>query len=425
MEITNKELTRIEDLTRRYATYSRSQAGLSAAWGGLCVALLGGLVLGSDLHSYSNHLARGGSPGFWRFLQKMDWAQQPLLTSIALALPALWLLGRAWIQRRVYERHGLVIEARTQLCTDVHLVQSIVEIAVAVTLILGVWIDLAFWSFPAQRIPGALLSNAVALMLPLLGRRMVSSSDRNALLILCLGSANVLQGGYAEAVLGLMLASTAMGVVLIVMGIWAHAQFRKVKHELDALPADMIGPPAGTNAAPAESRSFAPRILPRDAGDFAVALSISVLQIGSLFVLPSLVAGFLAHSPAVGEYTFFFLLVVFLSFTVEKITIDRSGVRFHRFFGSPKLLAWKRIVAVEEAPRSELILHGWVWPLFPAREMTACMSSVGHYRITWDDGYCYFPPADARQFEACVAGRVRDGQAAACSPAPTIDPLQQ
>jgi hypothetical protein len=141
MEITQKELARIEDLTRRYATYSRSQAGLSAAWGGLCVALLGGLVLSNDILLYSNHLGLDGNPGFWRFLWKQPdpgLAQGSFLSSIALALPVLWLVGRAWIQRRVYERHGLVIEAQTPLNVGIQLVHLIAEIALAAMLILGV-----------------------------------------------------------------------------------------------------------------------------------------------------------------------------------------------------------------------------------------------------------------------------------------------
>jgi hypothetical protein len=423
MEITQKELTQIEDLTRRYATYSRSQAGLSAAWGGLCLVLLSGLVLRNDILLYSHYLGLGGNPGFWRFLWKQPdpgLAQGPFLSSIALALPVLWLLGRAWIQRRVYERHGLVIEAENPLNAGIHLVHLIAESAMAAMLILGVWIDLAFWGFPAARIPGALLSNVVVLMLPLFGRRMVSSPDRNALLMLCLGSALVLAGGHPEILLATMLGYAVSGLALVALGLFTHSQFCKVKRELDDLPVDTSGPPSGAPTAVVERRSFAPRILPRGGADLAVALAIAALQAAWLFILPSLVAGYLTHSSAVGEYTFLGLLVVFLSFSVEKLTIDQDGIRFHRLFGSPKFLAWERIVEVEEAPQSELIIRSWIWPPFPAREMTACLSSIGHYRITWDGGYCYFPPADVPQFEALVAKKVRNTQAALHAPVTPI-----
>jgi len=427
MNITSTELTRIEDLTRRYATYSRSQAGLSAAWGGLCSVLLGGLVLGLDVLDYSNHLARNGSPGFWRFLLKQHdsgWTQRPLLSAIALALPVLWLVGRAWVQRRVYERHGVVVETCTQRDVAMRQLYTCFEFAMAGLLILGAWIDLAFGLFPAVRIPGALLASAVALLLPLFGRRMVSAPDRGALLLLCLGSSMVLAGGHAESLLGMMLVTIAMGLGQMAAGLVAHGQFRKVKRELDSLPVSPAATPSGTALIAVEPRSFAPRIMPQDARDLAVTLGVATLQAVLMFLLPATVAGYLTHSSAVGEYVLLTLMVVLLSFTVEKLSINRDGVRFHRLFGSPKFLAWERIVAVDAAPRPELIRHGWLWPLFPPREMTACLSSLGHYRITWDDGVCYFPPADAALFEACVAQRVRNGQGEAELRETTVNPMQ-
>jgi len=145
----------------------RSQAGLSAAWGGLCLALLGGFVLCNDLVSYSSDRGLGGSSGFWGSLQEhaaAGWEKQPLLNSIALALPVLWLLGRAWIQRRVYERHGLVIESRTQQDVGAHRFFDIAEIGQAGCFIFGAWIHLAFVGFQAARLPDILLSNAVILL---------------------------------------------------------------------------------------------------------------------------------------------------------------------------------------------------------------------------------------------------------------------
>ena len=426
MNITSTELTRIEDLTRRYATYSRSQAGLSAAWGGLCSVLLGGLVLGLDVLDYSNHLARNGSPGFWRFLLKQHdsgWTQRPLLSAIALALPVLWLVGRAWVQRRVYERHGVVVETCTQRDVAMRQLYTCFEFAMAGLLILGAWIDLAFGLFPAVRIPGALLATAVALLLPLFGRRLVSAPDRGALLLLCLGSSTVLAGGHAESLLGTLLVTIVMGLVQMAFGLVAHGQFRKVKRELDSLPVAPAGPPSGVVPIAVEPQSFGPRILPQDSRDLVVTLAAAALAT-LVFIVPAVAAGFLTHSSAVGEYVLLGTVVVFLSFSVEKVSIDQAGVRFHRLFGAPKFLAWERIVSVEVAPRNELILHGWFWPPFPAREMTACLSSLGHYRITWDDGYCYFPPADAAQFEAAVVKRVRDWQSAVELQETTVNPLQ-
>jgi len=414
MQITTDDLTRIGDLTRRYAKYSRSQAGLSAAWGGLCLTLLAGLTLGHDLARYAADHHHGGTAGFWRFLLGLgesNVAQRPLLSSAALALPIFWLAGRAWVQRHVYELHGVVTETGPEIDVGSRRAFRVLEIGMAGLVMLGGGIHLAFAASAAGQAPGVLLAVVVALLPPILGPRMISLPDRQALILLCLGSATVLSGGPAESQLVIMLAYAVLGSALIVSGIRAHARFRNVKRELEALPADTISAPSGVGEPMPEDRSFAPRISPRDGTDLAIGLLMAAIQIALLFMLPSLAVFMLTQSGTLGEYTFLGELIVFVSFTVEKVTIGRDGMRFHRIFGSPRFLAWEQIAAVEAVGRRELILHGWLWPLFPPREMTACFSSVGHYRISWDGGYCYFPPHDPRQFEECVAQGLghRDG----------------
>jgi hypothetical protein len=98
-----------------------------------------------------------------------------------------------------------------------------------------------------------------------------------------------------------------------------------------------------------------------------------------------------------------FILVVLLAFTVWSITLTAQGIHFHRLLGTPKFLPWTSVHSVEIVPRRELIFRGWLWPLFPAREMTASLTSLQHYRITWRDGFCYYPPADTRAFERYVS----------------------
>jgi len=160
---------------------------------------------------------------------------------------------------------------------------------------------------------------------------MVSFGDRLALLLLCLGSGTVLAGGFSESLLAAMLAYMALGVAQLIFGIRAHGQFCKVRRELDGLPTERADPPAGTEAASTETRSFAPRMLPRNGGDFAVALSIGGVQTALLFVLPALGTAALTVLGAIGEYAFFLLLGVFLSFTVEK---SRSTAMAYGFIGS-------------------------------------------------------------------------------------------
>jgi hypothetical protein len=97
------------------------------------------------------------------------------------------------------------------------------------------------------------------------------------------------------------------------------------------------------------------------------------------------------------------LYLVFLGFSVSSLSLSPEGVRFHRLFGSPKFLPWSAVRSVEVAPRWELITKGWLWPLFPCREMTASFTSLRHYRISWAGGFCYYPPADAETFEEYVS----------------------
>ena len=96
-----------------------------------------------------------------------------------------------------------------------------------------------------------------------------------------------------------------------------------------------------------------------------------------------------------------------LLFMVRRLTVSSDGLRFHRVLGSPKFLAWERISSVAIAPRNELILRGWLWPLFPSRESTPSLSALKHYRITWDGGFCYYPPARTEDFEQYVVTKLQ------------------
>jgi hypothetical protein len=157
-----------------------------------------------------------------------------------------------------------------------------------------------------------------------------------------------------------------------------------------------------------------PRVLPRDFVDVCLGLPFGLLTATLFFGPPALLAFLLARAfdMSVGSsliaalfgycigYGFFFL------FVVRRLTIAFDGLHFHRVLGSPKFLAWERISSVAIAPRGELILRGWLWPLFPSREITPCMSALHHYRITWDTGFCYYPPAHNEEFERYVVGPI-------------------
>jgi len=161
-----------------------------------------------------------------------------------------------------------------------------------------------------------------------------------------------------------------------------------------------------------------PHILPKDGVDWVImpALVFPIQALG-LFILPGVtiftifmlvLSGRilpplpLIYSMLLGLITPVIVYIIFLMFTVWSINVSEKGITFYRFLGFPKKLRWDLINDISPASRIEVIQRGWLWPLLPAREMTPTLSSLGHYRISWDGGYCYFPPSSAKIFEAEV-----------------------
>jgi len=143
---------------------------------------------------------------------------------------------------------------------------------------------------------------------------------------------------------------------------------------------------------------FRPRIAPRDFLDLMIALLVGCFQMLILFGLPAAVIGVATDSffgvfiGFCGSYVFFSL------FIVTSVSIDSRGMSFKRMFGSPRFLGWSSVHSITRPSRREVIIQGWLWPLFPSREMSPCMSSLGHVRIDWSGGYCYFPPQEIDRF---------------------------
>ncbi len=147
-----------------------------------------------------------------------------------------------------------------------------------------------------------------------------------------------------------------------------------------------------------------PRIMARGAADFCVGLFIVFPALFlALFILPGVIAFLLSRSWYVALAVPLVIYFVYLAFSVWSITLTAEGIRFNRLIGVPKFLPWDSISSVEVAPRWELVRHGWLWPLLPAREMTASLTSLQHYRIRWQSGFCYYPPADTEAFEQYVS----------------------
>jgi hypothetical protein len=143
--------------------------------------------------------------------------------------------------------------------------------------------------------------------------------------------------------------------------------------------------------------------MPRDAID--VVYGIAVFVVIGLVPLVSLFTAYLVtknDSVAIGYMAAGALMMVAYSICspVRGLEINEEGIRFQRWFGYPKFLAWARIISIRPATRSELLLQGWL--RFPLREETSCMTSLGHYRIEWTEDFRFFPPLDCKQFEAAV-----------------------
>ncbi len=178
-----------------------------------------------------------------------------------------------------------------------------------------------------------------------------------------------------------------------------------------------------------------PRILPRNLEDWFWSSVVGYIQLSILFLFPAilgvLVAGSMAWfycSYAAVDATYKMIgivigaaiggalapltvYVVFLLFTVWSLRVRDDGLHFARLMGVPKFLPWDQIVDVSPASRRELIVHGWLWPILPAREMTWCLTSIHHYRISWKEGWCYYPPADIAAFEKAIALKFKSPEA--------------
>jgi hypothetical protein len=146
-----------------------------------------------------------------------------------------------------------------------------------------------------------------------------------------------------------------------------------------------------------------PRMAPRDGADVLLGLFVTGLfQILLLGVLPSVLAYLLTDSVLWAFGTYMVCYVAVLSFVVWSVRLSARGIHFIRLLGSPRFLPWEEVTDVAEASRRELVIYGCLWPPFPAREMTPTLSLLGHFRIRWRNGWCYYPPRDAEVFKRLV-----------------------
>lgn len=153
----------------------------------------------------------------------------------------------------------------------------------------------------------------------------------------------------------------------------------------------------------AQAQVFLPRVAPRDATDAVISLVIGLIQTGLLFILPGLLFYEVVPNAILAWGTGIALYALFVAHCVTNVIVDATGIHFTRKFGNPRSIEWSNVSAVVEASRSELIIHGWCWPLVLPREMTPSCTSLGHFRIQSGKEFVYFPPADAQAFVRAVA----------------------
>lgn len=171
-------------------------------------------------------------------------------------------------------------------------------------------------------------------------------------------------------------------------------------------------------ATAANFMNIEPRILPHGPLDAAVGLAVGLLQLFAVIVvalIPAVVVSNMTQSALVVLPTFLvsFLIVSLIPnlFVVWRLRCDAERLEFVRALGRPKKIPWSKVESIEAASQAEVILQGWLWPRFPMREMSPSMSSIGHYRISWQGGAAYFPPADVQRFH--YAMQIGHGYAAA------------
>lgn len=142
-----------------------------------------------------------------------------------------------------------------------------------------------------------------------------------------------------------------------------------------------------------------PRVLPRDFIDVLIGFFVVLPILGTLmFFLPSGLVWWLSGSVHLGFPTLLIISAVWGCCTVWSLEVSPEGIRFVRLCGAPKFLRWDEITDISEASRRDVVLHGWLWPMFPPREMSPTLSALGHFRIRWDSGVAYFPPAHPDEF---------------------------
>jgi len=154
-------------------------------------------------------------------------------------------------------------------------------------------------------------------------------------------------------------------------------------------------------------RMFPPHTSPRDSTDTAISATIGLALTMFTAGCPGAMVAYATGSVILGILTVLAIVMLFGFYAVTDLAVDDKGLHFVRQFGPPTFIPWSEITAIEPAPRSEVIVFGWIFPPFPAREPTPTMTSLGHYRISCGKECMYYPPEDPEAFMAAVGRHLR------------------
>lgn len=212
-------LHEVESLTRRYARYSRSAGGLGSVLGGvLClVSYLAGALL----------------------------PLTPALRMVLVAIPVVWLLGKAWLAHRYYQRLGHVEEQEELSQARVH------RLAIATTLLVAIACTWKLLGEGWPPTPGTLGYLVLLWLLPLATWRWLRSPLDFIVgtflfcqaALACAGRVYPLVGTTHSTQAALMSIVTLefplAALAMIVAGIVQHRRFRQLHAQLQQWQADM------------------------------------------------------------------------------------------------------------------------------------------------------------------------------------------
>jgi len=152
-----------------------------------------------------------------------------------------------------------------------------------------------------------------------------------------------------------------------------------------------------------DALTIRPNLAPRSFADASITASLLLLAVALLAGLGVTTAHALSLPSSLPIVAVALCLTLLArTRTVRAIHMNGAGIRFVRWYGTPDFLPWEQVQNIRPATRQEVIFQGWLQvPLHP-REATASLSSEGHYRIEWENGFTFYPPLDESAFREAV-----------------------